>query len=101
MSWETLVVGNIKLKNATDEDLIEIQEYLEFGNECEKIDVKVEDGTTIIDFQSVNWLSHVNEEVIDELLKKLRKKLVQYAITLYYLDGEYAQNWFKDDENES
>lgn len=98
MSWETLVAGCLRLKNATDKDLIKIRDHLEFGNECEKIDVKVEGGITVIDFQSVNWLSHLDEEKIEKMLKELKKKLVSYWITLYYLEGEFAKTWYKDEK---
>lgn len=91
------MVGNLELKNATDKDIELIIDYLELnGNDCQKVSLKENNGITLIDFQSVNWLSHVDEDKINEMLKKLRKKLKFHAITLYFLDGNFAQNWYSD-----
>jgi len=86
MSWETLITGEFKLKNPTDNDILLIQNYLEFGQEVEKINFRFEDGTTVIEFVSLNWLSHITEEKIAELLNLLKDKLVDYWITVYFLD---------------
>jgi len=98
MSWETLITGKIKLKNATDDDILLIQDILEFGNEVEKVDIQVIDGITTIDFCSVNWVSHVDEDKINKLIEKLKPKLTYYAITLYYLIGFDTPNWYYDSE---
>jgi hypothetical protein len=104
MTWETLVCGTIEFKGiASDDDVLLVQNYLEFGREVEKIDVKnlkQEDGdtNTTIDFTSVNWISHINEDSIKEMLEKLKGKLEHYAITLHYLDGEYGINFVSKEE---
>jgi hypothetical protein len=99
MLWGTLITGIIKLKNATDEDIILIQNDLEFGNEVEKVNIKTENGITTIDFCSVNWSSHIDEERINELLENLKPKLTYYAISLYFLDcNSLGCNWYYCDE---
>jgi hypothetical protein len=99
MSWETLITGKIKLKNATDDDITLIQDTLEFGNEVEKVDIQVADGITTIDFCSVNWGSHIDEDKINGLIETLKLKLTYYAITLYYLMGDFdTPNWYYDGE---
>jgi len=94
MSWETLTTGFILIKNATDEDINLIKSYLELGkNETETIKIEKEGDITMIDFTSVNWNSHISEEKIDELLEKLKNKMTDCGISLYYLD-EADYNWF-------
>jgi hypothetical protein len=97
MSWETLITGIIKLKNATDEDILLVQNDLEFGNEVEKVDINAENGITTIVFCSVNWGSHIDEKRINDLLESLKPKLTYYAISLYFLDG-FGYNWYYCDE---
>lgn len=94
MSWETLTVGVLKIKNCSDKDLLLIQDCFEFGNDLEKVNINTKRGITTIDFQSVNWLSHIDEEKINGLIKKLKNKLKFYAITLYRLENEFSQNWY-------
>ena len=99
MSWETLITGVIKVKNATDDDIMLIQDTLEFGNKVEKVDIQITDGITTIDFCSVNWCSHIDENKINELIEKLKPKLTYYDITLYYLTG-LTPNWYYNGEAE-
>jgi hypothetical protein len=94
MSWETLTTGFILIKDATEEDINLIKSYLELGgNETETIKIEKERDITTIDFTSVNWNSHISEEKIDELLKKLKNKITECSISLYYLN-EADYTWF-------
>jgi len=98
MSWETLTTGFILIKNATDEDINLIKSYLELGgNETETIKIEKEGDITTIDFTSINWNSHISKEKIDELLEKLKNKITDYGISLYYLDEAYY-NWVNEND---
>jgi hypothetical protein len=102
MSWETLITGKIKLENATDDDITLIQDTLEFGNEVEKVDIATIQSTTLVDFCSVNWGSHIDEDKINELIEKLKPKLTYYAITLYYLAPDFdTPNWYYNGEKKN
>ena len=105
MSWETLVTGEFAFKEKpSKEDMELIKEYLEIYPEdtfewsVNKIVVEENDGKTIVSFLGLNWCSHLDGEKIEELIKKLKKKLSRYAISLYYLSEPHENFYWEEGE---
>jgi len=108
-----MVCGSIEFKGmATDEDILLVDNYLEFGNRAEKVEIRNRKNllnsllvrlgkhkeNTEINFTSVNWGSHIDEDKIKEMLGKLKGKLEYYAITLYHLCGDSGINFTNENE---
>ena len=105
MSWETLVFGEIVFKEkTTDKDLELIKNYLEVYPEdddywrANKLHIEEKEGKTYIYVLSVNLTSHIDKKKIKKLLKKLKPKLVDYFLSLWYLDESDKDFDFGDDE---
>jgi len=84
MSWETLVVGNFKLKENIDEKIKEnIISELERVLECK---IKENDDYDDCEFQDVNWVSHIRGEKIKEVVEKYKDYFVYFEVSIYYLN---------------
>lgn len=84
MSWETLVVGNFKLKENIDEKIKEnIISELERVLECK---IKENDDYDDYEFQDVNWVSHIRGEKIKEVVEKYKDYFVYFEVSIYYLN---------------
>jgi len=87
MSWETLIVGSMTFRNAEDmDDLLDvIRERLELSEtQYGFFEEKIEGNT--YRFKHLNWVSHVDEETVEKLLRDIEGYLEAYEVSLYYLD---------------
>ena len=92
MSWETLVVGQLKFKeNVNEEEKKKIIKEFEDVLECKLTwDEKWNEYT----FQDVNWISHVSGEEILKAFKKWRHKLKYFSCSNYYLNEPHEDILF-------
>jgi YHS domain-containing protein len=105
MSWETLIIGSFKFIDSISEEerktLIDrIKDVLELPANIQSVtygafNERYENKTYY--FCHVNWLSHVDEEKIENLIREIGSKIKGYDITLYYL-GE-GISFFRDPES--
>jgi predicted site-specific integrase-resolvase len=113
MSWETLVVGNVVFKPSVPLEerrriVRKIKEELELPSSdspyrkyeayLERYDDDYEEDS--FSFQHVNWMSHVDEDIIENLLEEIKPMLKSYSISLYYLGESDADYYYDEDEEE-
>ena len=102
MSWETLVVGELKLKEGiSKEEESKILRDFEEVLEC-KLGEAARDGECY-SFQDINWSSHVAGEKIAKVVEKYRNKIEYFDCSIYYLDiphenmffdkGDWVEKW--------
>lgn len=97
MSWDTLVVGNFRIKEGVDEE--EKKEILKDAKRTFECEIGWDEEWEEYSFEDVNWLSHVREEKIEEWIEKWKEKLERWNVSLYYL-SEADERWSSGDEEE-
>jgi hypothetical protein len=106
MSGETLIVGSIRFKDSISKRekkklLEKIKDALELPDDRKSVrngafNERYEDGAYY--FCHVNWSSHIDEEVIQNLIREVSDKIENYDVTLYYLDDGVC--FFRDESGE-
>jgi hypothetical protein len=103
MSWETVVSGGIVFKEGTSKEerekiIKQVKNTLElppkeehkYGAYGERTEADA------FYFTHVNWFSHVDEEVIQNLINEIKDKVKSCDFNLYYLD--YGKCWILEEE---
>jgi len=102
MSWETLLVGTIVFKKLSREEVNEliekVCEILEVKDEERKIE-EMEDGKIRLEFDSLNWTSHVDGKKLQQTANLLKGKTTLIDLSLYYLQ-EADEYIYVEEENE-
>jgi hypothetical protein len=89
MSWETLLVGTIRLLDSID--ALKKTELLEKLNDlCEENWKLQPDGDYHI--ESVNWASHVDRDQIEAFFDENKAYFKEYYLDLYYLETPH-ESW--------
>jgi hypothetical protein len=102
MRQRTLIIGTIKFKESVrpkerKELIHKIKVELEL-NPLRKYEAYSESYEDELEFQHVNWHSHLDREKIMSLFKEIRDKVSYFSVELYYLDPNFGEIIHYDEE---
>ncbi|MEM1554342.1 MAG: hypothetical protein QXJ72_05605 [Thermoproteota archaeon] len=105
MSWETLLVLHINfmpdVPTSIRRNIVQkVKEELELSpSEFEAYNEKINDEYDDASFIHVNWMSHVDEELIEKVFGEIKQYLRDFSVSLYYLsESDYGLVWDGEEE---
>ena len=106
MSWETLLLVNFKFKSDVPyetrlQELTALKNTLELSpfSQWEAYREIIEDDE--VDIIHVNWMSHVDEEKLDEALARIKPYVENFSASLYYLNESDYEVYYDASEEEA